>query len=1039
MSIYQTAVRKPVTTALIYVALAVVGIFSLSRLAVDLLPNMSDNSIIVMTTYSGASAADIENNVTKVLESALSSVSDLKHITSESRENASVIMMEFEYGIDIAEATNDVRDKLNMIADYLPDDANTPIIFKFGTEDIPIMLISVQAKESMPALYKLLDDRVASPLGRIKGVGTVSISGAPTREIQIYCDPYKLEAYNLTIETIASVIAYENRNTPAGNLDIGSETIALRVEGEFQDPGQMYDIVIGSFNGQNIFLRDVARIEDTHQERAQESFVDGIQGGMIVVQKQVGANTVQIAKKIRERLPELQQNLPSDVNLGIIMDTSDNINMTIDSLIETILVTLILVIFIVFFFLGRWRATLIVAIVIPVSLVASFIYLLISGNSLNVISLSSLSIAIGMVVDDAIVALENITTHIERGTKPKSAAIYATNEVSISIVASTLTLLAVFIPMTMLGGMAGEMFRQMGWIVAIISSVSTIAALSLTPMMSSQLLKLNHSRPKGIQKVYQYVERFLDWLDKIYAKALGWTVRHRITVIASAMTLFIGSLFLFNVVPTEFFPQQDNARLSITVKLPINTRSEITKELSFRIYNQFLKDYPEIEGMTISVGEASEDNIMGQLSDNGPHIMTANVRLSIKTERERSIKEISDAMRNDLMKYPEIRTFNVGAGMGGMGGETTVDLEVYGNDFAATDAVAAELASKMQSVPGCSQVTITRDEYAPEFLVEFDREKLAQNGMNLATASQFVRNRVNGATASSYREDGDEYYIKVRYAPEFRQSLDAVENIMLYNSQGKGIRVREVGKVAEKLQPPTITRKDRERIVTVTCVASKGAALSQLVEDARIQIGTTEIPSDIMVNIAGSYEDQQDSFKDMGMLMILILILVYIVMAAQFESFGYPFIIMFSVPFALTGVLAGLAFTGTPLNIMGMLGLLMLFGIVVKNGIVLIDYTILCRERGMGVAEAVVTAGRSRLRPILMTALTTIFGMVPLAVGRGVGAEMWNALGVTVACGLTVSTFVTLFLVPAMFSLSADRKEKRRTRREERRLLKSSN
>jgi HAE1 family hydrophobic/amphiphilic exporter-1 len=285
-------------------------------------------------------------------------------------------------------------------------------------------------------------------------VGTVSISGAPTREIQIYCDPYKLEAYNLTIETIASVIAYENRNTPAGNLDIGSETIALRVEGEFQDPGQMYDIVIGSFNGQNIFLRDVARIEDTHQDRAQESFVDGLQGGMIVVQKQVGANTVQIAKKIRERLPELQQNLPSDVNLGIIMDTSDNINMTIDSLIETILVTLILVIFIVFFFLGRWRATLIVAIVIPVSLVASFIYLLISGNSLNVISLSSLSIAIGMVVDDAIVALENITTHIERGTKPKSAAIYATNEVSISIVASTLTLLAVFIPMTMLGGMA---------------------------------------------------------------------------------------------------------------------------------------------------------------------------------------------------------------------------------------------------------------------------------------------------------------------------------------------------------------------------------------------------------------------------------------------------------------------------------------------------------------------------------------------------------------------------------------------------------
>ncbi|HOZ19476.1 MAG TPA: efflux RND transporter permease subunit [Bacteroidales bacterium] len=1031
MSIYQSAVRKPVTTALIYVGLAVIGIFSLSRLSVDFLPSMSDNTILVITTYSGASAADIENNVTKVLEGALSSVSNLKHITTSTKENSSLVVMEFEYGIDIDQATNDVRDKLSLIADYLPDDANTPVLFKFSTDDIPIMILSVQARESMNSMYKILDDRVASPLSRIKGVGTVSISGAPEREIQIYCDPYKLEAYNLTVEGIAATIAYENRNTPGGNLDIGTETLNIRMEGEYRDPSQLTNIIVGHFQGRNIFLSDVARVEDTVKERAQETYIDGVQGGTIIIQKQAGANTVQICQKVLEQLPELQQELPSDIKIGVVTDFSDNINRVIRSLVDTILITLILVVLVVFIFLGRWRATLIVALVIPVSLISAFIYLLVTGNTLNIISLSSLSIAIGMVVDDAIVALENITTHIERGTKPKSAAVYATNEVSISIIASTLTLLAVFIPLTMVSGVSGEIFRQLGWVVALVSSVSTIAALTLTPMMASQMLRLSSKKSKSFQRIYGPVEKFLNALDVVYAKALDWTVSHRITVILVSTLIFLASLLLFIKVPTEFFPHQDNARLSMTVKLPINTRAEITRELSMRIYEQFRRDYPEIETMTFTIGQASEDNLFGQLGDNGSHIMTANIRLSLKTERERSIQELSDAMRDDLRRYyPEIRTFDIGAGMGGpTGGQTTVDLEIYGNDFSTTDALATQLANLMEKVPGTSQVTISRDEYSPEYLVDFDREKLASHGLNLSTASQFVRNRINGAIASYYREEGDEYLIKVRYAPEYRQTLEDIQNILIYNNQGQRIRLRDVATIGETMQPPTIDRKDRERIVTVSCVAAKGAALSDLVDAAREQVSKVEIPPEIMIGIGGSYEDQQESFQDLAMLMVLILILVYIVMAAQFESFSSPFIIMFSVPFALTGVLAGLAISNTPLSIMSMVGLLMLFGIVVKNGIVLIDYTVLCRERGMSIRESVVTAGRSRLRPILMTALTTIFGMVPLAVGRGVGAETWNGLGITVASGLTVSTAVTLFLIPAIYSLTSERKEKRKMRK----------
>ena len=460
MSLYQSAVKKPITTALIFVGIAIFGIFSLIQIPINLYPDIDTNTIMVMTTYSGASAQDIENNVTKPLENTLNSVSNLKDMTSKSKENVSIITLEFEYGIDIDVATNDVRDKLDMVTSSLPDEADTPIIFKFGADDIPILLLSVTADESTNGLNKILDDKVANPLARIAGVGTVSISGAPTREIKVYCDPYKLEAYNLTIETIAQIIGQENKNTPAGSIDIGSNTYSMRVQHEFTDASQMNDLVVGHQGDKVIYLKDVATVEDGLEERSQETYNNGHKGGMIIIQKQSGANSVNISKKVKAKLPEIQESLPSDVKLGIIVDTSDNILNTIDSLKETIFITFILVMLVVFVFLGRWRATFIIVLTIPISLLASLIYLFATGNTLNIISLSSLSIAIGMVVDDAIVVLENVTTHIERGSRPKQAAVYATNEVAISVIASTLTMLAVFMPLTMIKGIAGIMFRQ---------------------------------------------------------------------------------------------------------------------------------------------------------------------------------------------------------------------------------------------------------------------------------------------------------------------------------------------------------------------------------------------------------------------------------------------------------------------------------------------------------------------------------------------------------------------------------------------------
>lgn len=1024
MSLYQSAVRKPIMTALVYVAVAIIGIFSLVNLPVDLFPDMGENTIMVFTTYPGASASDVENNVSKPLENVLNGVSDLKHISSDSRENYSIVFLEFEYGIDIEDATNDVRDKLDMVSSMLPDDANTPFLFKFSVDDMPILMLSVQSGASTNALYKILDDRVVSPLSRVGGVGTVSISGAPQREIQIYCDPYKLEAYNLTIEAIAGVVGAENRNLPLGSMDIGSETYSMRVQGEFSDAKQMENIVVGSFNNQNIYLRDVAVVKDTVQERMQEVYNNGVRGAMIVVQKQSGANSVQISEKVMSMIPDIQKTLPSDVKLGVIANTSESIVNTINSLEESIILILVLVVLVVLFFLGRWRATFIIAIVIPVSLVGAFIYLGFTGNTLNIISLSSLSIAIGVVVDDAIVVLENISTHIERGSRPKSAAVFATSEVSLSIIATTLVLLAVFIPLTFLEGVAGIMFKQLGWIVSIVIIISTLAALTLTPMLSSIMLKNNPNRGKVFNAIYTPIEKFLDWLDKIYAKMLGWCVSRKGVVLIVAMLIFGSSLLLFKFIPTEFFPTQDQARLSATVKLPIGTRMETSRAFALDFVEQVRKDYPEVLMINFSVGQPDDDNTFGMLSQNGSHIVKFNVRLTKKTERKRSLNEIADNLRADLAKYPEVNTYIVSSG-GGMGGQNSVDVELYCYDLDITDKFAADLKSRMEKVPGCSEVSISREEYTPEFQVDFDREKLAEHGLNLTTAASYVRNRFNGYTASYYREDGDEYNIKVRYAPEYRESIESIENILVYNNQGVGVRVKDLGTVVERLTPPTISRKDRERMVKVSCVVAKDAVLSELVAETEKVLNDMEIPSSLMYEIGGAWEDQQESFADMIMIMVLIVILVYIVMASQFESFSYPFIIMFSIPFALTGVLIGLAVSNTPLGIMAMVGILLLIGIVVKNGIVLVDYTILCCERGQSINEAIVTAGRSRLRPILMTTLTTVLGMIPLAVDKGEGAEMWNSLGTVVSWGLSLSTLVTLVLIPILFGIFAERKEKK--------------
>lgn len=1021
MSLYGAAVKRPIMTTLCFVAVVIMGLFSLVKLPIDLLPDIETNTIMVITMYPGASAEDIEQNVTKPLENTLNSVEHLKHISSNSRENTSVITLEFEFGYDIDVMTNDVRDKLDMVESSLPDGVMNPIIFKFSTDMIPICLLSVEAKESMAGLYKILDDNVVNPLARIDGVGSVSVSGAPKREIHVYCDPNRLEAYNLTVEAISNVIAAENMDMPGGSFDVGSNTYALRVQGEFSDARQMENVPVGSFNGKIIYLKDVARVDDSLEERSQETYNNGKLGAMVIIQKQSGANSVQISDKVKEMLPRIQKSLPSDVKLGVIQDTSDNIKNTIASLVETVMYALLFVMIVVFAFLGRWRATMIIVITIPISLIASFIYLYATGNTLNIISLSALSISIGMVVDDAIVVLENVTTHIERGSDPKQAAVHGTNEVAISVVASTLTLIAVFFPLTMVTGMTGVLFKQLGWMVTIMMVISTTCALTLTPMLCSQWLRLQRTKGKFFVKFYGPIDRALDKFDEAYGKLLEKVVANKTVTIIVCMGFFVASVFLMKFVGTEFFPSQDDGRLGVKLEMPVGTRIEETRKVTSYIDSLWRAKYPEIKVLNYTQGSASSDNTFASLSDNGPHIVSMNISLVDIDKRDRRIFEIADGMRADLEQIPELkkREVNIGGGRGsGMGGQSVIDFEIYGYDFEETDSVARQLSRALRNIKGTADITISRSDYQPEYQVDFDREKLALNGLNLQTAAYFLRNRINGSVASYYREDGEEYDIKVMYVPEHRTEISDIENIVIVNNQGRGVRVKDVGTVVQRLTPPTIERMDRERVVKVSTVVD-GVPMGDVVTQAQAEIDKMDLPSGISITLAGSYEDQQESFADLMLLGLLIIILVYIVMAAQFESLTYPGIIMTSLLFAFSGVFLILWMTGHTLNIMSMIGGIMLIGIVVKNGIVLIDYIILNRERGMSIRRAVIDAGKSRLRPVVMTTLTTILGMVPMAIGDGQGAEMWRPMGTAVIGGLTVSTILTLLFVPVLYCVFA--------------------
>lgn len=1025
MSLPDISVRRPITTLMLFLAILIIGLVSFQRLPIDLFPEIEPPVISVLIQYPGASAQDVELNVTKKVESGLGSVSELKKLRSTSIDGISVTTLEFEFGTNLDEASNDIRDALEFVKRQLPDDVENPFIFKFSTNFFPIVFLSVTADESYEGLNKLVQDNIVDPLKRVPGVGTVQAFGGPIRQINISVDPKKLEAYNITTSQIAQILSAENLNLPSGNIQMGKIDYNLRVPGEFTDAKEIEKVVVSQQEGRIVYLKDVAHVADSLKERTIDTRLNGKRGLQVIVQKQSGANTVEVAREVFNRLDQLEKDLPSDVKTNVIVDGSEFIVSSIANLSEAVILGGVFVSLVLLIFLRKWRTTFIVLLALPFSLIGAFIYLYFTGNTINIISLSSLSIAIGMVVDDAIVILENIATHVERGARPREAAIFGSTEVGLAVTAATLTIVAVFFPLVFITGISGILFNQLGFLVTVTILVSLLASLTLIPMLASRMLKSRKDekpiKNKLLKSIDDSLEKAFKSIDSFYQKILTWALGHKLPVIAGALIIFIGSLALLTQVGTEFIPRSDSASISLTVELEPGVKLEETKNYVEKVVEIVNRDFPEVKFLSTRAGvndEGFSSILFGQ--SEGSNIFTAQMRLLRKTERERSIFEISDSLRKRIEPIPGIKSFVINTGgMGAIltGGSTSpIEVNIIGNNLVATEKIAQELKTFMAELPGTRDVKVGRGDFRPELQVILNREKMALNGLNTAMVANTLRNNIYGLVATKYREEGDEYDIFIRFPADYRTSQKLIENVPVKTITGNIVRVGDVGKVVERYSPPDIQRQDQERVVRVTAF-NEGRALGDITADIQNYVARMNLPQNIVIEYGGEIEQQSEAFTDLAFLLVLSLILVYMVMAAQFESLLDPLVIMFSIPFAFTGVILGLLVFNETFNVISFLGAILLVGIVVKNAIVLVDYINITRARGIELKEAIIYSGRNRLRPVLMTTFTTLLGTLPLVISSGEGSEVWRPLGIATVGGLTVSTIITLVLVPVIYSI----------------------
>ena len=1008
---------------MIFVSILVIGVFSLTKLPLDLMPNMEFPSLTVITVYPGASAIEVEEQVSKPLEAVLSSAENLVEIKSISKENVSFIQLRYEWEEDITAAANNARDLLELVKSRMPSQAYTPIIYKINASMMPILGYAVNADENYNGLEEIVEDQIASALRKVDGVGTVIYLGQPQREIRVEIDPTRMQAYGMSVAQLSMMLKANNINVPSGFVTESAYDFSVRMPSKYESVEELENTVIKAFNGKVVRIKDVATVRDTFKETDASAFNHVGKGIALLVQKQSGANTVDVVNAVRAEIADIQKDLPSDVQIFEVIGSDELVTSSINNLSSSIWYALIFVTLVVLLFLREWRSSLIVFLTMPVSLISAFIVMNVLGYTINIFSLVALVIAIGMVVDNAIVVLENITQHIERGAMPKQAAMFGASEMGLAIAASTLTTIVVFLPLVFMGGIVGVMFKQLAVLTVTCMITSLFTALALTPMLSSVLLKPAPRGGKGKKhgKLYNWSERMFQRIELVYHDFLGWAVFHKGITLVSSLVIFALVLLLGKAVGTDYIPDIDAGSVSIQFETEQGTSHTLTEQVGNQIV-QILQDHvPEIaEGGIASITGQTEDGVLTAVGfKEGKNIGTIFCHLKPVDERKRSSQQIADDIRPLIEAIPEIEKVTVSGGSAMAtaltGNRAPIEFVVYGKDIDQMNQVAFEIERKAKECPEFTNVEALVSAGNREVHILVDKDKASQMALNPGIIGIQVRENLYGAKAGAYTEDGTDYDIRIQYAPEYRNSISKLREMQVTNLLGQQIPLIAVADIQEKEGPVQIERLTQQRYVKVTTNLN-GISLGDGAKKAEQIIADLDTPQGVTVSLGGQVEDQGDTFSSLTVIFVIGLLLVFMVMAAQFESLVDPFIILFAIPFTLVGVILAFLITGTTLSVVTFIGLIMLVGIVVNNGIVLVDYSNMLVRRGYSIRDAVMESGRSRLRPVLMTSMTTILGMLPMALSRGMGKELYAPLGITIIGGLLISMLVTLILVPTAYA-----------------------
>jgi HAE1 family hydrophobic/amphiphilic exporter-1 len=1014
MKFSEFPVKRPVTIVMMMLIIVVLSAISLSRLAVDLMPQIKFPNLSIITTYTGVAPEEIEKSLTRPLESAIRSAPGIKNVKSMSYEGVSAITAEFPWGTNLDEASAAIRDRIGMIKKYLPDGSDEPLVLKMDLSQMPVLYIGISGGQNLSELKRLVEDEVVPKLERVDGVASVTLTGGRDREIQVYIDKDRLLAAGLSLDQVIMRIGYENLNISAGELNTSQQQFVIRGLGEFKNPDELKTLVVGFKNGVPIYLKDIARVEDALADAASSglSRINQKPGVTIITTKATDANTVQVADRLKKALQQISQEIPKGVNINVVFDMSEMISDSINNLKRSAVEGAILAIIIIFLFLFSIRPTLIVSLSIPLSLMLAFVGMYFGKMTINIMTLGGLVIALGRLVDDSIVVMENIFRHLRMGKSPARAAIDGSSEVSTAVISSTLVTVVVFFPIVFATGIAGQLFSAFGATVFFSLLASLIIAFTVVPMFSSRLYTVGRSVSDQKEK------GFYPAIREFYGKALSWSLRRKKIIFSAAGLIIIITLFFFAKTGKEFMPRMDAGMYQIQVNLPRGSSIEATSAVVERLENRFA-NLPDVGQITSIIGISSSSARMsgGSSGLRGPSDARIMVTMARGKKQVTTYAKIAAIIREEENLNPNVQFSmpNISASL--FGTEHPVEIKIYGDDMDKLKQISDELKGQLTAVQGLKDLATSVEKGLPEIAFSFYRERVAGYGLTAGQVSNTVANAVDGKIASLYREMGREINIRVRFDTANLKNLNDIKDIPIATPLGFSVPLRDMATVSYSEGPSMIQRENAKRMVVVSADLSAGHSLSMVATAISKILKKYEMPQGYFYDFGGEQQSMQETFSSLMFVLLLAILLVYMILASLYESFIHPLTIMVSIPFAFTGAIFALFITGTALSTTSFIGLIMLIGIVSTNAIVLIDFVLKNRARGMSRHEAVVDAGKVRLRPILMTAIATLFAMIPIALGGGQGFNMQQSMGIAVVGGLFSSTFLTLIVVPCVYEI----------------------